>query len=1671
MTTDSPDDPTDPEVGASTVLPQHGSSPYATGGGGVTFERKVAVQYLARLLTGDGASELGDGRCVVGVEFQQAPTFPVDDIVVKAACPSDTVPPLVLALGIRREPKIVKSDATTRKLIGQYVRAAVAEPPDGHELLLGLVVSGQQPHAEQLAHLANIAASQRDTTAFFDLLQTPGKFDSTLRGRLDQLRQLVEYTLHDLGDKEFDARQRTWQLLSKLKVLMPRLESPDEIDWAGVVNGLKAVGPSADLIVASSIRDRLIALADDYAPKAATVNREMLRRDLHAAGVITTGREQDRQTLDSLDRLARQSVRTEIAEVSGGRSIQLDRSAAARELLEVVSGADTVLVTGESGVGKSALAVMGLAAIADADKDRLQVVCVNLRRVPKPSLSLEADLGTPLATLLAELSAPQRLLVIDGADAATEGWDDALRYLSCAAADSEVKVVAVTANDSTAVVRDILTQSTKTCAVEHVVRPLDDSDMAKIVDTFPQLRHIRANPRSRELLRRLVVVDLLVRGGVAGAPLTETDAMNEVWAGLVRRREMSSRGLPDARETALLRLAELELGIGSRLDVVKEVDSDALEGLRRDGLLRKGASYQVGPEFAHDEVRRYAVARLLLADGDPVSRLRDAHAPRWTLAAACLACQAWLAQRETPSAPLKGRLSEQQASFDALVQEGYGSRWGDVPSEALLKLANSKPILRDAWPDMLADDAAGLRRLARVVDQRLRDANGVVDVVALAPVITLLLETPAPWRTGNYVENLFRAWLIGHVLGGTAGGNPLRIELRQRLVDECAGEDPPSKIADGLTLELLALLGPDLGDEGEALLRRVAMDTPEYLGPAVDKAVTGWALASYRNGLLANLVEAYYLDDKGDRLGAFGKGVRDHLWAGLDVPLAASHRGPFMALFQTDFRNGVALLNRLLNHAARVRASKLHTLDGYDSTFESTIGPYQRELSVSGMRQVYVGDEHVWRWYRGTGVGPYACLSALQALERVCDQFIENGGPIKELVSVVLDGCQNLAMVGFIVGLLVRHLENAGDLLDPYFVEPIIWRQEFGRATAESSSFAAESGEVAAPERREWSLREAAAFMVVNAGEGRADVLRGLGERLIANARFLRVPTHGPEDAQEDVEEGQDLALARVWASSLDRSRYAAHEDSGSVYVQATPPDDVVPALASIHALEASKVHWMQLFHRYWIGPKKSPGLSIASDELAADVNSAQKLLENRSSVHPYDPWMTASLVSAAVLDAHFVKGVDLPEATLSFAAETTISVGENTVGGGLPELEDAFLELGPDRSAARVVPLLLLPAATQIHALMDEKGGSSTFERGFHASVNLARVGANEVRLFLARGLDHVWNVPCVEHGRCHHEMGWQIAREMVRYCILGEWSYEAQQHRIVALEEPFTSSLRRVASGSILVSRLDGAIRSLAPAAMAQTCVCGQARDLLSSLLETQRRSLLHYERGDPDERESHTLVSARALLTLAKVGDDAAIYEHVNAYADNSTLLGKVLRSLSAAAEETPDRAATAKRVWPDMMQHVLDLHRSDRTLFRGTRQGEMALAAVIPNLAGELPYRYREVDGSPIMWWNPLELRSQVEAWLPLAAGNATCADQLVGFMQALEPDVRMHVGLPWVEKIVLADPIAVASGSYSLAHWLIEMHSVAVEAGALARWQEIVDALVVGGSGRLAPYSD
>ena len=1715
-----------------------GMSPYATGGGGVTFERKVAVQYLVRLLVGDGAVELGDGRRVVSVAFQQAPEHPVDDLVVSAACSDEREPSRVLAVAVRRAPELVASDESTRKLLRAFVDAVGKAPADGPEHRWCLVVAGSQPHAKQLAELAALAATQMDAPGFFDLIRTPGKFDAGVRGRLDQIEKLVQRALDDLGRADTDAadavqvQQHVWRLLAGLSVLMPRLEAPDETDWADVANSLIPVARDSDLAAASRLRDRLVTLAAEYSPKSARVDLTVLRRDAHNVLDPTARRHrQGWQALDHLHRRALASVRDEIKEIDGDRRLRLDRNAAAAALAETVAGAAAVVVGGQSGVGKSALA-LGLPGTDAADADGVQALCIDLRHVHKLTVEFENTLGCPLSTLLCELSAPQRLLVIDGADAVAEGHADALRYLVDAAHASEVKVVAVASVDNRQVVRDTLADRFGADVKEHAVAPLTDTEINEIVKIFGELAKLGADPRSRELLRRLVVVDLLVRGGVRGVPLSDADAMREVWSGLVRRRGMSDRGSPDARDSVLLRLAALALDdVGNivRLDAVQALDSAALAGLRQDGLLRVPADdgFGIGPEFEHDEVRRYAVARLLLVGRDPASRITRAGAPRWSLAAARLACQALLAESDRSANPLRGRFAALQKSFDAIVAAGHGPRWGDVPGEAMLRLGNPDPVLRDAWPVLQADDAAGLRRLGRLVDQRLR-TDGIVDIVAVEPVITLLLEDAVPWRCGEHAQRLLRDWLRAHVIAETPDRHPLRVLLRQRLVDACsaaerrfaeerkavvaarAGRTPedlaeerrpeeshrwlmseigsgsrrrrqrpeiPPEITDESVIELLALLGPDIGEDGEAILRRVARDAPERLAPSVEELLTGSALAGNRRGLLAALTEAYYLDDEADGSGAFEEGIRGHHARHLGfAALAAWHLGPFVPLFQTDLPNGVAVLNRLLNHAACIRARTLAGLHrAGPPPQDDDVGPYQTELTITGTRQVYIGDEHVWRWYRGTAVGPYPCFSALQALERVCDQHIKRDFPIARLLAILLRNCRNLAMVGLVVGLLTRHLEDSGRSLDPFLVEPFIWRQEFARIVHEGRMFAADSEGLVASERRSWSLRNAAMFMVLNADEDRVAELRELGAQLVSNARRHFESTRRDESPRlavnVDDSVPQELAAVRAWASCLDRATYRVWKGSDGLYVQPAPPEDVVQELQHGKEHRESVQQAARLVLRYGVRPGRAGPQAIDREQLEADIALARTLVDDARSSTADGSWDAPALVAAAALEARLVNGIDVPMDALSFAADTLLLIAEYEAPPRPFDFQETFFEEGADRSAARALPLLLLPVATALRTVAGRGNEATTFDRAARACLRLGRTVPNEVRLHLARGLDHLWHTPCAEVGSCHHELGLQIATESMRDCVLGCWEPDIGGRRLVELEEPLGHSIGNVEGDSILPSRLDAAIRTLAPASVADICVSAPARALLFALLAAQRRALLCGERDDRDRRGSHTLVSARALLTLAENGDDSAIYEHVAAYADSSALLGTLLRTLSAVAEETPTRARTAGRIWTGLMHHLLESGVKEKALFRDHHHGVRTLAALIPNAAPENWYLYRELRAKPIPWWQPLAWRAAIEAWLEPAAGRPQCVDQLVSFLDPLPVDDQVRTGLPWLVGLTLADTARVARGTYLLPQWLIDTRTAAVDANLEALWQQVVDALVVEGVGQLSPYSE
>lgn len=153
-------------------------------------------------------------------------------------------------------------------------------------------------------------------------------------------------------------------------------------------------------------------------------------------------------------------------------------------------------------------------------------------------------------------------------------------------------------------------------------------------------------------------------------------------------------------------------------------------------------------------------------------------------------------------------------------------------------------------------------------------------------------------------------------------------------------------------------------------------------------------------------------------------------------------------------------------------------------------------------------------------------------------------------------------------------------------------------------------------------------------------------------------------------------------------------------------------------------------------------------------------------------------------------------------------------------------------------------------------------------------------------------------------------------------------------------------------------------------------------------------------------------------------------------------------------------------------MLGFRAAGRAAFDVHHYGETCLAALMPRPMSDWLYLYREVESTPRQWADVDEWRADIDVWVRQAAGQPECVDSLIGLLlTSLSSSEQAKIGLPWVASIALADVEASARRSWLLATWLIEIRSPATDAGNLAVWQGLVDALVVAGENRLAPYSE
>jgi hypothetical protein len=1633
-----------------------GSSPYSTGGGGVKLEHAYAGSVLATLLLGQPVEGLGDEYTPTEVGLQQEVESRVDDLVVVGTSPGGR---RTLRVACRRRPVLGSSSESTVKLFLDYLWVLVTEPTDlaTGRLRLGLAVSGPFGPAAEVSELAEVARSQGSNEAFRRAIEYPGAHSADVRGRLGNIDDIVTAALGLKGAPDVageDPHVLSWRLLASLYVIQLQLEGDVAPGRTQTVGRLQALTGSAER--AGDLLRQLDDLASVYAIRAGRINRSMLRRDLRAFGPLgaAAGFETALDALNALERQLRREVHGALPN-PGNPLFTLDRSSLIADLTATISKAvapGVVLVHGEPDVGKSALALAVVDTIREAGGT---AIALSLRDLPNSLLDLNSRLGCTLEAMFGAVpSAPIHVLLLDGAEAVQEGQGQTLGALLEAALPAGLIPIVVVRDDAAGTIRDQLARAGGT-VTEFVVPALSDIEVDTLVTAISPLARLAADQRSKWLLRRLGLVELLLQTAANGAALPETlsseaEVFATVWSALVRNREIVVNGIgPDARADAAVEAARR---LVSRQGSV--ADGPALAALRSDGILaqrhRLTAWAADDSGFTSDVLRDFATAALLQRDGLQV--LTNSTGPRWAVRATRVYCQARLshAVRTGPTA-LAEAWTELRSEIHTLAAV-HGARWAELPWEALLTAGWAAKAL-DALTPQLTSDTELRSEAMRCLKLRFSEGERCDPLVG-SPLVAWLLDNTAalgePERHVNdVVDKLNLSWLRGVASaeigdGDIADHRPLRARLRAYLL----GRKPEP--GDDELLESLALLGSDSDEASVSLLRNVARDRPAFLAKVVESFSVALLLARQNPALLAELAEAYYIEKPAAEghwgHSMFGDGIRRHRGTGFGEPMAGWYHGPFWILLQDDPGSGLALINRMLDHAARCRATsaKDHGTEVQDHD-EGTDDPTVLDLVGMGPRP-FIGDENAWAWYRGSTVGPYPCMSALLALERLADASISAGAPIGTVAKILLRGATTLATPGLVLGLLARHLEVITDELDGFLSDPNVWVLEFNRVSVEGGIHVQGPDPALLPgrERRRWTLREVATNLIISAAKrndtAALDRLRALGDNLIAAA--------GGDEAPPQV---------RQWAAHLDWNSYAAHSADGGLVVEVNVPDDVAQALAPAHEYSTHLTEMYRLQNRYRINSTTphQPALAAAPApaELKSDIQVAQGLARMLTA-EPLDMVRTA-LAGVAASVVH-EPAADIADTSWAVALLVNSAL-HPYLGNPIPQ---AIHPNGADRQAA-----LALPRALYLAKARTNTQGSARLQADQLGDALRASTASlfDEVRHNAAEGLRSIWSLPCEtaeEGGHCHHQIAWQAVEVGARAVVLGPVSANGRRQPESVIGD-LKSALHSRPDQDLMLSSIGPAATSVLECIAANCCVSEIAQDLRPTILSAYVRAARHWSiQGYEWRTEKHAALTA-TLLRWTTAYDRALLVELATDLSAAPGALAEFLHALAFAATYDHSLIEPLGQVWPDLMEIGLAAASVAGSDWRAT---EKLIANLVPDptVAPWLDGITATLDAVRGRWVSIEQVHEQIELWLRHARAEQACIDALIGFLKTQPAAAQADRGLPWVRSITVRPDGSAYTCGFLLVGWLEQLRDWGVIGSARRPdYRAIVDALVLG----------
>lgn len=678
------------------------AAPKNTGGGGYVFETKVVARIFACMLA---RRSLLDTRLgvPVRVDFQTRPGgWFLDDALVTSRSTTFTHR---FALSVKSNAQFTAASAPSdfvESIWEQWLHIGSSVFSQANDYLVLLTAPPSDAARQSLEGLSR-KLLPADPQIFPAYMDTPKWANENERRLFSSFHCPLSLNVSPPPSREDTAR-----LLKQLRFVHCDFESAvsDSLNHSLWLCALCVrSGSKTD---SEKLWDRLCKIADNHRQVAGAITLEdlidQLRNDFELADSPDyTG---DWVKLDGVSAQNAASVPNKI-----GGIVDLPRSHALDVVEEAISNGEIIAILGTSGAGKSVLA----RKIFEKRMQSLeQTVWVDARSLECSDLSVfEATLklSYPLRELLAKALSAAPILIVDGLDRI---YDDVffrnaatlLRISRHVAPATRWRILILCQSSEWARVSERLAAAGVQETIETVrLQPIVADDLISVVDSFPALASLLAQPRVAKLLLNLKVLDLVARKVREGMTVAGTQWVSELSvAGWFWDVEVSKGSNHVARGRFVRDLAQRQADQLLSAVSVDEFEASglaALPSLQADQICQNVANDRLA--FSHDLYGDWTRLRILRNNRQELAGFLDSRgdSPLWQRALRLLGAEVL---------DLPNGVSDWKAVLGSLSESRHTAA-KDAFLEGPLYSSNVQEHLEALLPVLLEQDGALLNRL------------------------------------------------------------------------------------------------------------------------------------------------------------------------------------------------------------------------------------------------------------------------------------------------------------------------------------------------------------------------------------------------------------------------------------------------------------------------------------------------------------------------------------------------------------------------------------------------------------------------------------------------------------------------------------------------------------------------------------------------------------------------------------------------------------------------------------------------------------------------------------------------------------------------------------------------------------------------------------------------